>query len=257
ANRANASPGKRFRTIAFNVHRCEGTVPRFLQAKKARAPACVGKKFADALASLAPDLVTFAEAPDEALCRIIADRLKMSCVYFPSRSAYPGVLLSTWRITESQDRAKQAPAGLFSRHWGSAILRDGTRAVIVHSAHLHPNHRSKRRREIEILSQAIQPELAGGKMVLAQGDFNHSPRATEYREWIRRGLIDAFDAKGIGAGETFPSIQPVMRIDYVFVSPSLAPRLRLARTLSDSPFRRQFPQACLSDHLPAAAEFEF
>jgi endonuclease/exonuclease/phosphatase family metal-dependent hydrolase len=101
---------------------------------------------------------------------------------------------------------------------------------------------------------------------LAPGDYEDKPEAlTALRsvEWtsrvasdgfqvvsrlVRRGYVDAGAASG--PTPTFPSGEPLIRIDYIWASPSLAPRLRWCR-----PWQTQ-DTALASDHLPVLAEIE-
>jgi endonuclease/exonuclease/phosphatase (EEP) superfamily protein YafD len=63
--------------------------------------------------------------------------------------------------------------------------------------------------------------------LIVAGDFNTLDTEPLYRT-VRASLVDAFEAAGSGYGATFPteptSPSPLVRIDYVFASPSLVPR---------------------------------
>jgi vancomycin resistance protein VanJ len=56
---------------------------------------------------------------------------------------------------------------------------------------------------------------------LVAGDFNSPPGSHGLRP-LRRRLADAFAADGSGFGFTFPNRLPLLRIDYLLVSPELA-----------------------------------
>jgi vancomycin resistance protein VanJ len=56
--------------------------------------------------------------------------------------------------------------------------------------------------------------------VIICGDFNDVPLSYNYK-LLREGLIDTFKDKGTGIGTTFNGVIPFLRIDYIFVHPSL------------------------------------
>jgi len=90
-------------------------------------------------------------------------------------------------------------------------------------------------------------ELAGARSgpVVLMGDFNAQPWAPEIRQLLAAGLVDAYDLAGDpGPGPTFPAANPSARIDYVFVSPDLADRVKAA-----GPW-----PADASDHLPVVVD---
>jgi len=57
--------------------------------------------------------------------------------------------------------------------------------------------------------------------VVLMGDLNDTPLSYTIGELRRSGLIDAFRQNGQGLGITYPGTIPGLRIDYVFVDPSL------------------------------------
>jgi vancomycin resistance protein VanJ len=73
------------------------------------------------------------------------------------------------------------------------------------------------------------------------GDFNTPPRGLLYRR-LTENYEDAFAARGIGFGWTYPSDLPVVRIDYVFLTGG-------ARAASAT-----VPAVFASDHRPLSAE---
>lgn len=54
--------------------------------------------------------------------------------------------------------------------------------------------------------------------VIVSGDFNSTPHHWTYRH-LARGFTDAFAVGGSGWGGTWPSVVPLLRIDYVLASP--------------------------------------
>lgn len=73
----------------------------------------------------------------------------------------------------------------------------------------------------------------------------------------RAGYVDCFAAQHPGPKEwaaSCPTAAPAGRIDYIFASPDLAPRLRACEIVREAPAR---PVAAASDHYPVLAEFQF
>lgn len=56
--------------------------------------------------------------------------------------------------------------------------------------------------------------------VILGGDFGELPNSTTYF-YLRKGMKDAFTKKGSGIGRTFSYVAPTLRIDYLFIDPSL------------------------------------
>lgn len=78
------------------------------------------------------------------------------------------------------------------------------------------------------------------------GDFNATPDAPGIARLREAGYVDAWRRLRPGeAGYTFESNAPSQRIDYVFVSADLAPRLEDIRLVGDTPYEG----ARGSDHL--------
>lgn len=71
-----------------------------------------------------------------------------------------------------------------------------------------------RAREVKILTNLIDTTRAA---VVLCGDFNDTPVSYTYTQ-ISRRLKDAFTIAGLGLGNTYNQIFPLLRIDYVFVS---------------------------------------
>lgn len=78
-------------------------------------------------------------------------------------------------------------------------------------------------------------------------DLNESPRSPVAVR-LAASYLDAHTAAGIGAGLTYPTSDPVVRQDYVFVEPAL--RVATCRTVSDAPVE------IASHHRPVVAEID-
>jgi exonuclease III len=261
--RAGGTQAERLCTIAYNVLQCTGWPVANAQKRLAWAKGQVPERFALELGLYAPDIISFAEAPEEAIVQEIAGRLGMKYCYFPSGDSWPGALMTRLELKTNQNcpvKSGSRPADLFTRHWGMGRLRNPTTGaeIVVHSIHLHPNNAEIRSREVSAILEAIEPNLRAGESVLLQGDFNSTPDGPEYKRWLEAGFVDTFTAAGAGGGETFMSHDPKRRIDYVFVAGPLAQSLKEGRRLFEGAFRtnRDDPGSfALSDHVPQMAVF--
>ncbi len=251
-------------TIAYNVLECTGfpsnrAVKRFRRGVRDQ----VADRIADELTARKPDLVNFAEAPDEPRVARIAKRLGMRYVYFRSGGSWPGAILTRLDVVEHRNcpLAKGSrPKHLFTRHWGRATIdaKGSFGQIVVHSVHLHPSKPEVQREEITALLAALTPDLDAGRSVIVQGDFNHSPEMASYRRWIRAGLTDTQAAAGDTRQATFPSTLPRIRIDYVLAAGPIVKHLKQTRVLYEGAFRADLTEPgsfALSDHLPVLARF--
>ena len=93
---------------------------------------------------------------------------------------------------------------------------------------------SQNRTLVAIAAQAGSP-------VLIAGDFNTPPRGLIYHQ-LTQHYVDAFSTAGCGTGYTYPARCPVMQIDHLFVSKTIAIRYCSPMTAS------------ASDHLPLLAD---
>jgi endonuclease/exonuclease/phosphatase family metal-dependent hydrolase len=242
-----------FRTIAYNVLQCTGYPEG--------APPALGapETFAQALGGYAPDIVTFAESPPEAVVATIAREMGMSHVFFPSTGRWPGALLTRFGIEAVEARRRGNDSRFpdeFTRHWGRVMLvTDGGERLVVHSIHLHPSDASIRGREVLAVLEAVRGEPADVHVVV-QGDFNHRPDMPEYEWWGNAGLFDTFEPDA-GDGHTYRADLPMARLDYIWVGRTLASRVVRGRALAEPPF---VPSAAvpwaLSDHVPQIAVIE-
>jgi endonuclease/exonuclease/phosphatase family metal-dependent hydrolase len=217
--------------------------------------------FAQHLGKHKPDLATFQESPGEAVVAEIAGLLGMNHTFFHSGDSWPGAVITRFEIVESDNcpiLGGKRPEDLFTRHWGRAVVRAPFGDLVLHSAHLHPGDNEVRTREVTAMLEAIKPDLESGRPVILQGDLNHRPEQSMYKQWTDAGLIDMFAVAGVGPPETIPADKPAARIDYVWAYGPMARRIRHCRVLTERPFRTDpdDPQSwSLSDHLPVLASF--
>ena len=114
-----------------------------------------------------------------------------------------------------------------------AELENGLRVIITHMG-LNPD-------EQELAVQTVVPLLRSEKCIL-MGDFNVGPTnpvLNPIRE-IMRDTADLFDKDKL----SYPSYNPEIKIDYIFVSPDI--KVNSA----------DIPEMVISDHFPHFAEIE-
>lgn len=121
---------------------------------------------------------------------------------------------------------------------GALLVRfgEGPEALTVVIAHLALT-RVGRRAQFGFLAEL----LAGRGRVVLMGDFNCTPAAAEFREFLGRSGLRASNAAAL---PTFPSWRPRREIDHVLVSPGI--EVLDCRILGPAD----------SDHLPVAVELQ-
>jgi endonuclease/exonuclease/phosphatase family metal-dependent hydrolase len=227
----------------------------------------------DALAAVvracAPDLVIFQEATRPQVVARLAAATGMA----------------TWGAREDHSLGFMSRVEVVSHRWvrPPALRRAflelelrGLRLFGVHLSAIHSDWNEQRRvRELRALLAAIEQHqdgfhvLAGDFNTLAPGeelDMRRLPRRLKVLAWLggRRirwqtvqAMLDARYVDGFrarheaDAGFTFPTWDPHVRLDYVFVPAAGAARLTECRVGGDGA-----PFAAASDHLPLLAEIE-
>lgn len=200
------------------------------------------------LAGLRPDLVGLQEVDqgfgersgwaDQAA--VLAERLGLEAVFLPTitrgRGGYGNAILSRFPVLE----ADLGPLPTRDTEEDRAVIRalvetpDGP----LHMLNTHLNHLpwdgAGRERQLTAIGRFVKRlRTSSPAPVVLTGDFNAPPGRGELVP-LRRVLNDAWTAVngpfarlswlyGRAPGGTFPSIWPVRRIDYVFVSPDLVP----------------------------------
>jgi len=201
-----------------------------------------------------PDIVTCQESCSEPNMREMASALEMPhMAYFPG--GFPGTVVSRWPILEHHVPST-GDETLFTRHVGRAAIDTPLGVLQLFSAHLHPSDDAIRLREAEKLGEIMRPHLEAGDRLLFQGDLNHQPDAPEYALWQALGLSDAATTEGAKPGLTFHSVDPRVRIDYIWTGGSLKNTVSSYQVLYEANFRayEEDPAfVALSDHLPVMA----
>lgn len=226
----------------------------------------------DIIRSQNPDVVAIQEANSRENVEALARDLEMALVFGEANSAFHVALLSRLPITYSvTHRAPELQKALLEAH-----LRWEGQTVRVFNTHLkaHPDQEEWRLREIEAALRVVGPASAEASLLM--GDFNALspvdsftpdeafpeeevafaqgayalPRLAIARV-LATGYTDLYRAlRPAEPGYTAKTPTPVVRIDYIFASPSLARR-------AVNCDRVESPLVILaSDHMPVRADFE-
>lgn len=239
------------RVMTYNVHGCRGTDGRFSH-----------QRIADVIAEQAPDIVALQELDvrrarsghvDQA--EQIAQDLDMSVQFFPAmrvmEEQYGDAILSRWPLQLKRAGGlpglrllpRLEPRGAL---WTEVDL-DGARLQMFNT-HLGLLRR-ERNAQVSMLLGAdwIEHQACRGPIVMA-GDFNFISNSRSYRR-ITSTLIDVQRTPAAShPRRTFPSRFPRLRIDYIFVSPSIY----VARVVTPASKLNRLA----SDHLPVIADLQ-
>jgi len=239
------------RILTYNVHSCRGADGKLDVAR-----------VADVIAQARPDIVALQEVDvrrartrkvDQA--HAIAERLGMAfhfnAAFHVEEEQYGDAILSALPVT----LVKTGPLptlprvrGLERRGalWVEVEIEGGRRLQIVNThLGLVPVEQRAQARHLLGGEWLGHPKCADPMILL--GDFNATPRYAAYKMLAAR-LIDARKAAGVRRGSaTFPSRLPMIRIDHVFVSPSIA--------VSGLHALDSAPAKIASDHLPLVVDF--
>lgn len=182
--------------------------------------------------------------------RWLADELDMRLVFAPilnnnpledgqPRRQFGTAILSSYPITASTDHQILRLPGWTTTGFPEAVVNvDG---AMFHFYTTHLDWRGDPTlREGQVADMLDIVAEDGGQTVLV-GDLNAPPQAPELAPlWAE--FDDAWDSAGDGAGLTFPTADPVKRIDYVLTSPDIE---------VEQVWVHQTPA---SDHLPVVAD---
>lgn len=161
-------------------------------------------------------------------------------------SKYPIVSSRNHRLPRSAGREAAEPRGLLE-----TVLDVRGRRLRVYVTHLAHDSRDDRRLQVDAVRSIIEAGAAVGPAIL-MGDLNFRPNDPSYaallappREAEKALLVDAWPQVGKGDGPTIGlGGRSPARIDYILVTPDLAPGLESARV--DTETRA-------SDHQPVFA----
>jgi endonuclease/exonuclease/phosphatase family metal-dependent hydrolase len=237
------------RILTYNVHRCVGMDGKLDVARVARV-----------IAQARPDVVALQELDvgrvrtgmvDQA--HAIAEQVGMSFHFHPAlrveEERYGDAILSTSPMRLIKAGAlpgSNAVRGLEPR--GALWVRielDGGEVDVVNT-HLGLVPHEQRNQADALLGGDWMGHDACTDPAILLGDFNATPRHGAYRRIARR-LRDAQTVGRRRRSPTFPARFPLLRIDHVFVSRSIA--VTGVHTVKNSLAR------VASDHLPLVVDF--
>jgi len=157
----------------------------------------------------------------------LSRELDMPYVWGPAAdSAWGSAILSRYPVSESHTEPMPNNNQIaMDRSFTTARIElPGGEPLTVIASHLHHTTGQSVLREEQI--RALLQSWDGGPRTVILGDFNATPETGDIQLLREAGLKDAFVAAGgdPGGGYTAPSLEPMQRIDYIWVSPDLGAR---------------------------------
>jgi endonuclease/exonuclease/phosphatase family metal-dependent hydrolase len=186
------------------------------------------------------------------------------------RRSFGNAIVSRWPIAWSRGvmlpKTRLASGFDLQRGFTEAVVMAPSGPLRVYCTHLSHVGPAQRLPQVEALMEAVkdcetrgatwdgagsgdflfhEPALAVPASGIVAGDFNFTPTHPEYAQVGASGLVDAWQVAGNGE-EGVHSFPGEGRIDHVFVTPDLAPRISRAWIDHGTP---------ASDHWPVFVEF--
>lgn len=238
------------RILTYNVHRCRGGDGQL-------SP----RRIAAVIAEHAPDIVTLQEVDvgrrrsghvDQAqeIARELGMQIHFHPAYHVLEERYGDAILTATpsRIVRAENLpGLQHYPGLEPRGALWAEVELGQHRLQVVNAHIGLLAYERKLQVQALLGPDWTGSPACADPTILIGDFNAVPRSRAYRRMAER-FRDAQRAAGGVPRPTFPARLPVIRIDHIFVSPSV-------RVLRTQVVRSQLARIA-SDHLPLMMDFE-
>ncbi|HEU0026662.1 MAG TPA: endonuclease/exonuclease/phosphatase family protein [Ktedonobacterales bacterium] len=226
----------------------------------------------DVIRGQSPDAIAIQEANDRDLIESLARELEMRLVYGEANSAYHMAWLTSLPIRRSENhRLPELRKTLLELEveWAGQPLR-------LYNIHLkaNPEGESQRMEEIQAILRVVGPASAEPRLLVGDlnsigphdryiGDIQFPDEDVAFAERAYRlprqvipavlaaGYVDIYRAlRPESEGYTAKTPTPVVRLDYIFASPTLA-----ARAVSCDRVEGSLP-VYTSDHLPVRADFE-
>jgi endonuclease/exonuclease/phosphatase family metal-dependent hydrolase len=234
------------------------------------------KRWTEAFAALDCDVLLLQEGVPHDWMREIASLGGWHVATIPSPQVWPGHVLSRFPILESRVFSHVAPGSSredpFSRCFGAARLAvpglGECWSIVLHAFPSRPETplevaRGLRTVEATLLKGRVESAAHSGAHVVVAGDFNSEVDESLHEVLRERGFVNAMAATG-GVQPTFGKqgdrSEHYRTVDHIYLSPSLAGRLRGARVVRDEGFWYPGPEQpgrwVLSDHLPVVAELD-
>lgn len=231
--------------MSYNVHGCVG-VDRQLSPER----------IAEVIASCHPDVVALQEVDvgrarsgrvDQA--ETIARALGMDVQFYPTvrilDEQYGDAILS--RLPLQLVKTGQLPSRRGNEPRGAIWACVHAADVALHVVNTHLSFWARER--IEQIDALLGTEWilhpACREPFILLGDFNAPPPSRSYRR-LASQLLDAYSAHGSRPKPTFPTRYPALRLDHIFVSPSV--------DVADMTTVRSPLARFASDHFPVVAD---
>ena len=238
------------RVMTYNVHGCAGTDGRFDV-----------ERIASVIATYSPDIVALQEL-DVARRRsggshqanLIAEHLGMKGHFHPAwlplpEEQYGDAILTPWPfelIKGAELPTASSPLAFEPRGALWISVKKGNAKIQVMNTHLGLSARERRNQVAALLGPDWLQHPDCGSPVIFCGDLNDIPGTRVYRSLASK-LQDVQRVGGLfRARPTFPSRFPLLRLDYIFVSPDVS--VESVEVCRIPPARRA------SDHLPLVAD---
>lgn len=198
---------------------------------------------AEVVAAMEVDVLGLLEVPGGRALRRIARIADLELAARSGRRRLGAALLLSdrARVLSRSEQRLESPPGVPDRFGLHAIVGVGglRLSVFVTQLGLRPEVRTGHVREIESVLAKVDAE----PLLLA--DLNEAPGGPAIRR-LSEVLDDAFSVAGEGAGETYPTPDPSVRQDYIFVGRGLAVARSVVLTAE--------PVDVASHHRPVVAE---
>ena len=175
-------------------------------------------------------------------------------------------MLSRYPVIESRVFSHTVPGEEvppFSRTAGAALLQiDARTSLWFVVLHLHPGDVELRRVEADIIRDRLTDLMTVTENAIVVGDLNCEIEERLHNNLKGLQFANAMETVGGGIQLTMDTvgIRP-HSIDHIYVSPSIAGRLRTAEVVRGSGFRHDGPQVegvfVHSDHLPVIADLDW
>ncbi len=170
----------------------------------------------------------------------LARRLEMYYVFGSSEGVQWGnAIFSRYPIVEAKIEALPPDSLALRRGYIQAEIDAGQAKLQIIATHLHQIEEDSTIRQQQV--PGLLAAWNGKQKTILMGDMNATPDSLEMRLLSDAGLVELAAAIGPDPAYTFNSVDPNRQIDYIWISPDLAP----------SGF--QIPQTTASDHLPLVA----
>jgi len=240
--------GTNLRVICYNLHSCRGLDGKVRPERIARV-----------INAYDPDLVAVQEVDahrassggqDQA--DLIARHLRMEHVFqtmLENEGEGYGIAVFSKFPFQRIRAGFLTPAARRREGRGAICLRiipDGGRPFYFINTHFGLGRGERREQAARLLGEHWLGGIPPNEPVILCGDFNSRPRSRVYRR-LARSLADVWQVAGnVRARPGFPSIQPIVRLDHIFLSGHFAVReVDVPRTAT---------ARIASDHLPLCAE---